>query len=1063
VRATPLLLALALSGCVRSEPVAQGAVVESVGRGGAAARAGIQPGDLLLRWQADGRSGAIRSPFDLLQAEIDVAPVRSLRLRGRRGGQDLTFALPPVEWKLYARPALAPDPLRRYQEAEGQLADVGGEKAPSLDVLARDLALVASPLDSAAALLGLGRGLAALKRWPQAREAYAAARVQLEKVGDPLASAVLAEAEGDALRGQNDLSAAESAYRRALALRAGARPESLAVAASLVTLARLEQYRGDLEAAEPLWRQALKISGSKAEGSLPVATCLVGLGSALLARGALDEAGDLYRQALALQERLAPGSAEVAETLSGLGVVARNRGDLQSAEDFCRRGLAIEEALDPESERVGYGLNRLGVIAKDRGQLEEAEALYRRALAIFEKARPGGIEVAGCFNNLGNMARLQRDWEAAEGFHRRALALRETLAPGSLDVAGSLQNLAEVLREREEWAAAEALYLRALAIKEKRAPGSLTHSSTLFGLGETAAGRGDFKRALELHQRGLEIRSRLSPGSTGESDALYCVGACLRKLGRREEAVDRFRASIEALETQRGRLGASGPGQSGFALQTSEAYDDLVDLLVELGRPAEAFGVLERSRARGLLAMLAERDIVFAADVPRELEVERLRVDADYDLALDRLGRQRDDAEIEKIRVRLAELRDRQADVARRIQRASPRLASLRYPKPLDLEAAQAALDPGTVLLSYSVAKARSFLFVVASKADRRAPGDPGFATVPIPLGDEALRDRVLAYRGLVDRGKERPGAEAALTAQGSRLYDLLVRPAEAWIGPARRVLIAPAGALNALPFAALVRSPDPLQYLAEWKPLHTIPSTTIYAEVQKERRQRPQSSPSLVAFGDPLRPAGLPPGGAGGDSLVARAGALGPLTHAREEVEGIAELFGAEAVTYLGPEATEERARSVGRGPRYVHFACHALLDRRFPLESALVLSPGREGTERGENGLLQAWEVFERVRIDADLVTLSACETGLGREMAAEGLLGLSRAFQYAGARSVLASLWAISDRATAGLMRGFYRGLRKGLPKDEALQAAEAEAIASGAPPFEWAAFQLTGDWK
>src|SRR5262249_49388356 len=150
------------------------------------------------------------------------------------------------------------------------------------------------------------------------------------------------------------------------------------------------------------------------------------------------------------------------------------------------------------------------------------------------------------------------------------------------------------------------------------------------------------------------------------------------------------------------------------------------------------------------------------------------------------------------------------------------------------------------------------------------------------------------------------------------------------------------------------------------------------------------------------------------------------------------------QATSYLGPDATEERARTLGSAPRYVHFALHGLLDRRFPLDSALALSPPPAGASGRENGLLQAWEIFESVRLDAELVTLSACETGLGPEAGGEGLISLARAFHYAGARSVLASLWAVSDRSTADLMGRFYASLASGLPKDEALQAAQLEGM-------------------
>ena len=177
---------------------------------------------------------------------------------------------------------------------------------------------------------------------------------------------------------------------------------------------------------------------------------------------------------------------------------------------------------------------------------------------------------------------------------------------------------------------------------------------------------------------------------------------------------------------------------------------------------------------------------------------------------------------------------------------------------------------------------------------------------------------------------------------------------------------------------------------------------------------------------------------------------------------------------TYLGDQATEERAKAIGKDVRYLHFASHGLIDERFPLNSALALTIPERPAEGQANGLLQAWEIFEQMRIDADLVTLSACETGLGKEMGGEGLVGLTRAFQYAGARSVLASLWSVGDESTAELMTRFYGQLKAGKTKDDALRAAQLELIrrrpATGTAvtsnvshPFHWAAFQLIGDWK
>jgi CHAT domain-containing protein len=163
-----------------------------------------------------------------------------------------------------------------------------------------------------------------------------------------------------------------------------------------------------------------------------------------------------------------------------------------------------------------------------------------------------------------------------------------------------------------------------------------------------------------------------------------------------------------------------------------------------------------------------------------------------------------------------------------------------------------------------------------------------------------------------------------------------------------------------------------------------------------------------------------------------------------------------------MGADATEEKAKTEGGQATMLHFACHGLADGDSPLESWLALSLPRPWREGLDNGLLQAWEIFEQMRIDADLVTLSACGTALGREMSGEGVLGLTRAFQYAGARTVLASLWPVDDASAAELMRRFYLHLKRGESKDAALRAAQLEMLRGpGSHPYHWAAFELFGD--
>ncbi len=398
-------------------------------------------------------------------------------------------------------------------------------------------------------------------------------------------------------------------------------------------------------------------------------------------------------------------------------------------------------------------------------------------------------------------------------------------------------------------------------------------------------------------------------------------------------------------------------------------------------------------------------------------------------------------------------------------------------------------LGPTTLLLSYAIGKEQSYLFAV-EPANAAGPA----LTIYSLSGDEkSLRDEIEAYRNLLDsRGPLEGNSSAALLERSRSLYRTLVEPAEALISRYDHILILPDGPAHKLPFAALVRGVrnGMPEYLVEWKPIHTAVSATVYAELKKSRRNSHRDPAVMVAaFGDPMYPRAperrvAVKRGEGGEptddilaneypevedpqlrSVVRGGFRFEPLPESRKEVEQIASLYAPKAVAYLGSDATEERARSIGKDVPLIHFACHAVINERFPLDSALVFTIPEHPKEGQDNGLLQAWEIFEKVRIDADLVTLSACDSGLGKEMAGEGLIGLTRAFQYAGARSVLASLWKVEDKSTAELMKRFYRYLKAGNTKDEALRLAQIDLIHSTdfSQPRDWAAFQLYGDWK
>jgi CHAT domain-containing protein/Tfp pilus assembly protein PilF len=874
-------------------------------------------------------------------------------------------------------------------------------------------------------------------------------------------------------------------------------------------------HRGKLERAEELLLRALDTQERLSRSDLQTARILTLLGEAAHQRQDLDRAQAHLDRAFSLLEVVGPESLEMAEVLNDIGVVARHRGQFDRAEEYYRRSLALYEKRDPDTLEVAQIWNNLGMLARYRSDLVAAEQYHRRALALKEKLAPNSLTLAATLNNLAQVAVHREDFVSAESYSRRSLTLSEAVAPGSLVAATVMANLGVIVRQRGDLATARSLFRRALAIRQRLAPQSQFVAESLAMLGQLAQHQGDRKQAealarqalaidervqpdslrvasrrrwlgelaLEAHRwdeaeghlaRALSIIERLQPGSVDETRTRHARGRLFRQRGRRPEAAEELRRAVDILEVQIGMLGGISEDRTGYRAQRGAIYADLIEVLVELGRAPEAFHVLERSRARGLLEMMSSRDLAAAERVPEPLEADRRRVAGQYDRTQRRLAEQDARASstaLAALRDELHELRRRHSELVEEMRRqgAGP---SLRYPQPLDLPQTKAALEPGTLLLSYAVGDQRTHLFAVSRDGD--------LTVSTLPIGRSALQRDVELFRRLIQHAAPLSPRVAQLAQVGHRLYQGLIAPIAPRLERCQRMVIVPDGPLHVLPFAALVRErgtgpPARRQprYLVEWRPLSIVPSATVYGELRQRAaaaaasRGAAPSAPTLLAFGDPILPAA---GAGGGDisnaerALFKEVAALEPLPAARREVDGIAALFPGKAQAFLGEAATEERAKGLSSRVRYVHFATHVVLDDASPMDTALVLADPERAKTTGENGLLQAWEVLEQLHLNADLVALSACDSGLGRELRGEGLLGLTRAFQHAGAQSVLASLWRVGDEPAAALMVPFYRHLMKGLARDEALRAAQLELIDGGGRatlPYHWAAFQLHGD--
>ena len=944
--------------------------------------------------------------------------------------------------------------------------------------------LAPDSLATARSLAGLGRVARKLSELGEAEKLLQQSLALFDRAPfESLDAAAPLNDLGILLRASGDLESAEHYLDRGLELCRRLAPESPELGDILNSLGNLAWVRGDLDRAGTFHSRALEIRRRLLPDSLDVAKSLTNLGNVTHSTGDLATSEVYFRDAARINEALAPGSLQSSTALHNLAAVLTERGDFAAAQELNRRVLEIATAVAPEGLEVALSLSNIAAIDIDRADLASAQSHLERALAIYERLIPGGIESTGALCNLGEITLGTEDLDLSEEYVRRCLEIREKLEPRGMETARAHRQVGKLAAKRGEWEVAEREYRLALAIQDRLAPGGVQVATTLYNLGELAFERSEIRDSEELHGRALAIRRRLQPDSLQEAHSLHAFARVALTRGDPGTALARQRQAVEALEAQGERLGGRQLTRAEFAAAYQSFYQDIVGLLLELDRPEEAFHFVERSRARTLLAMLAERDLDLGAAIPSDLEADRRRTMAEYDSVQDRLGKLdpvADNGELDRLLARQRELQARFARVKNEVRKRSPRVAALRYPRPLTLEETRRELDPGTLLLSYFIAQESGWLFVVRP-ADRRpgAANDhrPGLEVHPLPIGRQELAQRISVFRSLIERGRDGT-VDAALILQSQRLCGLLTDPALAGAAP-ERLLISADGALHTLPFGALTCRPpgaDETRFLAEWIPCHKVISATVYRELRRARRERVGDRPlRLVAFGDPeLGTSALAGSGILQDprlrsALASQRGrSLGALPHSREEVSAIAELYGERARVYVGAAATEERVKEVAGNTDILHLACHSIVDERSPLNSALVLKLDDSWALGVDNGLLQAWEIFEKLRLDADLVALSACETALGKEAGGEGLMGLARAFQFAGARSILASLWRVSDRSTTELMKRFYRRLKDGEAKDEALRAAQLDLIrgragATAAAPFHWAGFELIGDWR
>lgn len=730
---------------------------------------------------------------------------------------------------------------------------------------------------------------------------------------------------------------------------------------------------------------------------------------ALWQLGEAVEALEAYRLVLPLRHQLKDRRGE-AFTLAGMANCHLAMGETAAALDLYRQVHPIWQEL-ADSNGIAENHNSTGNALVQLGELERAQFEFEQAQSLWRQSG-NRLRLLYVRNNLGWVAIGRKAFRAAQ---TQLEGLTAELEPTGDRRAVSYvhHNLGSVYSGLGDPAKARESFLKSLAIK--RDIGDRVGAAyTLQALGEIAATRDEKTR---YWAEALTIRREV-PDAQG---LIVTLGA-LARLHREEKQLARSRAemeeAIELIESRRAALVSQDLRATYFAGKR-DYYEYLVAILVDQGEPAAALALADRARGRQLLDRLADTLAGLRQGVPAPL------------LARERKVQQAINAVAEQgARPKLSALLREAHDLAEEIRRQSPRYASLASPEPVTAPQMQQLLAPGEVLVQYLLSEPSSFVWTVTATeilVDR------------LP-GRRAIDQLVRPWRTAIT---QRAGwADAASSLRRTLIPRTLDRH--------RRVILATDGALESIPFGLI---------LGDRFEVANLPSATALA---LWRAGGARTAKRVDVLADPV----FSPS----DARLTQAAAVAPanvrarLRFSRTEAESIGALVPMASLRIaLDFSANRSFLKSAGDAA-VLHLATHTEVDSTQPELSGLALSQ-YDAQGRPVDGFVRLGEVFG-LSLRARLVTLSACRSAGGTELPGEGLVSLTRGFLYAGAGAVLASLWDVDDRATAELMRRFYRAhLQQKLPPPAALRAAQMSLRAEPGweHPYYWAAFTLQGEWR
>jgi CHAT domain-containing protein/Tfp pilus assembly protein PilF len=783
--------------------------------------------------------------------------------------------------------------------------------------------------------------------------------------------------------------------------------------------------------------------------------------------GQSHKALEYYNQALRITREVKNRKRE-ATTLNNIGLLYDKIGQPQKALEYYNQALIIRVEVE---DKVGEAttLNNIGTAYSGISQLQKALEYYSQALSISKEVKDRGQE-ATTLNNMGEVYDKIGQPQKALEYYKQSLLIHKEVKD-RIGEAITLNNIGYIYVSVSQPQKALEYYKQSLPIS-REVQNRNNEATTLNNMGQVYSGIGQRQKALEYISQSLPILKEVN-NQDGEASILGNLAFLERSRGNLQAALIHIESAIKIIETVRTEI-VNQNFRTSFFASKQDYYDLYIDVLMQLHKqqPSKDFNALalqasERARARGLIELISESK----ADIRQGVELNALEK-----RRIELYSKTPTNSQLTSFEKEYDLLLSQYQNLETKIRSNSPRYAALTQPQPLTVaELKQQVLDDNTVLLEYFLGKDRSYLWAVTPS---------GMTSYELPKQPE-IAAATQQFRKVVANSNAQP---SEITKAGIPLTKMLLAPVAKQLGQ-KRLLIVSNGALQYLPFAALP-APTGSQALLSNHEIINLPSASTLATLRHELNGRKPAAKTVAVFADPV----FSPT----DQRVSKSehpspntknppqdnskttpflGTLrsaseevgmdfGRLPDTRQEAENILKLIPANTKTQAFDfKASRENVLNSNLSQyRIIHFATHGILNTTRPELSAVVMSlVDQKGNS--QNGFLRLNDIFN-LNLPAELIVLSACQTGLGQNIRGEGLIGLTRGFMYAGTPRVLVSLWNVNDESTAVLMTHFYKAmLEQKLSPAAALRAAQLkmQQEPKWKSPYYWAAFTLQGEWR